>query len=150
MWDALWVNAPVATMAGDAAFGLIADGVVASEGGKIVWVGARDALPGDPKSLARRVHDCKGHLLTPGLVDPHTHIVYGGNGVTDFELLTQGGTRDQMIAAGGGVPGLVRKTRAASEEELYSVSEKRVKQLMAHGVTRWKANRARASTSTRS
>ena len=135
MWDALWVNAPVATMAGDAAFGLIADGAVASEGGKIVWVGARDALPGDPRSLARRVHDCKGHLLTPGLVDPHTHIVYGGNGVTDFELLTQGGTRDQMIAAGGGVPGLVRKTRAASEEELYSVSEKRVKQLIAHGVT---------------
>jgi imidazolonepropionase len=135
MWDALWVNAPVATLAGDAQFGLVEDGAVASEGGKIAWVGARAALPGEPKSLARRVHDCKGRLLTPGLVDPHTHIVYGGNGVSDFELLTQGGTRDQMIAAGGGIPGLVRNTRALSEEELYAVSEKRVKQLMAHGVT---------------
>jgi imidazolonepropionase len=135
MWDALWLNAPVATMAGDAQFGLVEDGAVASHGGRIVWVGARAALPGDPKSLARRVHDCNGRLLTPGLVDPHTHIVYGGNGVTDFELLTQGGTREQMIAAGGGIPGLVRNTRAAGEEELYAVSEKRVKQLMAHGVT---------------
>ena len=135
MWDALWVNAPLATMAGDAPFGLIGDGAVGCEGGKIAWVGARAALPGEAKSLAHRVHDCNGHLLTPGLIDPHTHIVYGGDGVTDFELLTQGGTRDAMIAAGGGVPGLVRKTRAASEEELYAVSEKRVKQLMAHGVT---------------
>jgi len=135
MWDALWVNVPVATMAGDTPFGLIAEGAVAAEGGRIAWVGAQAALPGDPKALARSVHDGQGNLLTPGLVDPHTHIVYGGNGVTDFELLTQGGTRDQMIAAGGGVPGLVRKTRAAGEEELYAVSEKRVRQLMAHGVT---------------
>ncbi len=135
MWDALWVNVPVATMAGGAPFGLIGEGAVACEAGRIAWVGERAALPGEPKSLARKVHDGKGCLLTPGLVDPHTHIVYGGDGVSDFELLTQGGTRAQMIAAGGGVPGLVRKTRAASEEELYVVSEKRVKQLMAHGVT---------------
>ncbi len=135
MWDALWVNVPVATMAGSAPFGLIGEGAVACEAGRFAWVGERAALPGEPTSLARKVHDGKGCLLTPGLVDPHTHIVYGGDGVSDFELLTQGGTRAQMIAAGGGVPGLVRKTRAAGEEELYAVSEKRVRQLMAHGVT---------------
>ena len=122
-------------MAGGAPFGLVGDGAVGVQGGRIAWVGARAALPGEAQSLARTVHDGRGRLLTPGLVDPHTHIVYGGNGVSDFELLTQGGTRDQMIAAGGGVPGLVRNTRAASEEQLYAVSEKRVKQLMAHGVT---------------
>ena len=135
MWDALWVNLRVATMAGNAPFGLIEDGAVAADKGRIAWVGARAALPGHPDALARVVHDGKGRLMTPGLIDPHTHIVYAGNGVTDFELLTQGGTRDEMIAAGGGVPGLVRNTRAASEEQLYAVSEKRVKQLIAHGVT---------------
>jgi imidazolonepropionase len=133
MWDALWVGLRLATMTGDKPFGLIEDGAIAAEKGRIAWLGPRGALPGEPRSLARVVHEGGGRLMTPGLVDPHTHIVYGGDGVTDFELLTQGGTRDQMIAAGGGVPGLVRKTRG--EEQLYEVSLARVKELIAHGVT---------------
>lgn len=135
MWDTLWVNLRVATMAGDVPFGLIENGAVATDKGRIAWVGARGALQEEPSKLAHVVHDGQGRLMTPGLVDPHTHIVYAGNGVTDFELLTQGGTRDAMIAAGGGVPGLVRNTRGATEEQLYAVSEKRVKQLISHGVT---------------
>src|SRR4051812_31599197 len=110
MWDALWIGVRLATMEGKVPFGLIEDGAIAAEKGRIAWVGPRVALPGEAKALARIVHDGGGLLMTPGLVDPHTHIVYGGDGVTDFELLTQGGTREQMIAAGGGVPGLVRKT----------------------------------------
>ena len=135
MWDALWVNLRIATMAGSAPFGLIEDGAVAAQGGRIAWIGDRAALPGEPEALARKVHDGRGWLMTPGLIDPHTHVVYAGDGVTDFELLTQGGTRAQMIAAGGGVPGLVRNTRGAGEDELYALTEGRVKQLIAHGVT---------------
>ncbi|MGE0724080.1 MAG: imidazolonepropionase [Alphaproteobacteria bacterium] len=135
MWDALWVNLRIATMAGSTPFGLIEDGAVAATDGRIAWVGPRAALPASAASLARRVHDGAGRLMTPGLVDPHTHVVYAGDGVTDFELLTQGGTRAQMIAAGGGVPGLVRNTRGADEERLYALTEGRVKQLIAHGVT---------------
>jgi imidazolonepropionase len=135
MWDALWIGLQVATMKEGAPYGLIADGAVAAEGGRIAWVGPRAALPGEPRSLARRVHEGGGAVMTPGLIDPHTHVVYAGTGTTDFELLTQGGTRTEMIASGGGVPGLVRNTRAASEEHLYELSEKRAKQLIAHGVT---------------
>lgn len=135
MWDSLWLNVRAATMAGNAPFGLIDDAAVAAAGGRIAWVGARAALPGNPATLAKTVHDGAGRLMTPGLIDPHTHIVYAGTGVADFELLTQGGTREQMIAAGGGVPGLVRNTRGASDEQLYAASEMRVRQLIAHGVT---------------
>src|SRR5262249_48749076 len=101
MGDAIWVDATLATRTeGGAPFGLGAEGAIAIENGRIAWVGPKAALPGEAASLARHVHDAGGRVLTPGLVDPHTHIVYGGDGLVDFELLTQGGTRADMIAAG--------------------------------------------------
>jgi imidazolonepropionase len=135
MWDAIWINARLATMAGDAPFGLIPEGAIAAADGKIAWLGPMAALPGEPAALARAVHDVGGRVLTPGLVDCHTHIVFHGDGLTDFEILTQGGTRADMIAAGGGVPGLVRQTRAASEAQLYEASARRIARLIASGVT---------------
>ncbi len=81
------------------------------------------------------MHDLRGHLLTPGLVDCHNHAVYYGDALRDFELLTQGGTRADMIASGGGVQGLVRKTRAASDEQIYAASAARVARLIANGFT---------------
>jgi hypothetical protein len=81
------------------------------------------------------VHDLGGRLLTPGLVDPHNHAVYYGDALSDFELLTQGGTRADMIASGGGVGGLVRQTRAASDEQIYAASAARVAKLIAGGMT---------------
>jgi len=137
MWDALWRNGKVATMTAGASapFGLIDDGVVAAEDGRIAWIGAASALPGAPATCARAVHDLGGRLLTPGLVDPHNHAVYDGDALGDFELLTQGGTRGDMIAAGGGVGGLVRQTRAASDGQIYAASAARVAKLIASGMT---------------
>jgi imidazolonepropionase len=137
MWDALWRNGKVATMTAGASapFGLIEDGAVAAEDGRIAWIGAESALPGAPATCARAVHDLGGRLLTPGLVDPHNHAVYYGDALSDFELLTQGGTRADMIASGGGVGGLVRQTRAASDEQIYAASAARVAKLIAGGMT---------------
>ena len=106
MWDALWRNGKVATMTAGASFGLIEAGAVAAEGDRIAWVGAEAALPAGSAAAARSVHDLGGRLLTPGLVDPHNHAVYYGDALADFELLTQGGSRADMIASGGGVGGL--------------------------------------------
>src|ERR1700732_5173877 len=114
MWDALWRNGKVATMTAGAPFGLIEGGAVAAEGGRIAWVGAESALPAAPTACARTVHDLGGRLLPPGLVDPHNHAVYYGDALADFELLTQGGSRAEMIASAGGVGRLARQARAAS------------------------------------
>lgn len=135
MWDALWRNGKVATMTGPTPFGLHEFGAVAAEGGRIAWVGAESALPGAPAALARTVHDLGGRLLTPGLVDPHNHAVYYGDALRDFELLTQGGTRADMIASGGGVQGLVRRTRAATDEQIRTASAVRIAKLIANGIT---------------
>ena len=135
MWDALWLNGKLATMASGAPFGLIEVGAIAAQDGRIAWVGAQSALPGAPAAQARVVHDLQGRLLTPGLVDCHNHAVYHGDALADFELLTQGGTRADMIASGGGVQGLVSQTRAASDEQIYAASAARVARLIAAGMT---------------
>ncbi|HYB44444.1 MAG TPA: imidazolonepropionase [Candidatus Methylomirabilis sp.] len=135
MWDALWRNGKLATMTPGAGFGLIEAGAIAARDGRIAWVGAESALPEPPARCAETVHDLGGRLLTPGLVDCHNHAVYYGDALRDFELLTQGGTRADMIAAGGGVQGLVRQTRAASDEQISAASAARVGKLIAGGVT---------------
>jgi imidazolonepropionase len=135
MWEALWLNGKVATMTEGRAFGLIEDGAVAAQGGRIAWVGPASALPSGPMPYARRVHDLRGRLLTPGLVDPHNHAVYYGDALADFELLTQGGTRADMIASSGGVQGLVRQTRGATDEQIRSASAARIGRLIAAGIT---------------
>ncbi len=133
MWDALWRHGGVATMTEGAPFGLIERGAVAAQDGRIAWVGPESALPSG--AGARVVHDLGGRLLTPGLVDCHNHAVYYGDALADFELLTQGGSRADMIAAGGGVGALVRQTRGARDEQIYAASAARVAKLIAAGIT---------------
>src|SRR6266404_4391771 len=135
MWDALWRNGKLATMTVHGPFGLIERGAITAENGRIAWVGEESALPGEPAARARDVHDLGGRLLTPGLVDCHNHAVYHGDALGDFELLTQGGTRADMIAAGGGVGGLVRQTRAATDQQIHAASAARVSKLIAAGMT---------------
>lgn len=134
MWDALWINAKLATMAGTAPFGLIESGALAAEKGKIAWLGPMQALPGRPSELARLVHDLDGRVMTPGLVDPHTHIVFVGDGLADFEVLIAGGTRADFNKSGG-IMGMVYTNRKATDEQLYKATVKRVSQLIASGVT---------------
>jgi imidazolonepropionase len=130
MFDLLLTNATVATMADGAPFGLLRDGAVGITGGKVAWIGS--AVQAPPAVTTR---DLGGKVLTPGLVDPHTHIVYGEEGLVDFEILSQGGQRWDLEAKGGGVGQLVKRTRALSEEALYEASRARVSRLIANGVT---------------
>lgn len=132
MFDLLLVNANVATMADDTPFGLLRDGSIAVSGGKIAWVGPAAQAP---TAGAREMRDLSGKVVTPGLVDPHTHIVYGEEGLVDFEVLSQGGGRWELEQRGGGVGGLVKRTRQLSEETLYDASRARVSRLIANGVT---------------
>jgi imidazolonepropionase len=132
MFDLLLTHGAIATMDGDAPFGLVPDGAVGITDGKVVFVGrASDVSDGG----AGRVWDLKGKVVTPGLVDPHTHIVYGEEGLIDFEVLSQGGQRWDLEPRGGGVGAMVKRTRALSEEALYEASRARMGRLIANGVT---------------
>ena len=135
VWDSLWIDGAVATLSGSEPFGLIANGAVGIEGDRIAWVGPVADLPGPPEALARHVEHFAGRVLTPGLVDCHTHVVYAGDGLADFEVLTQGGGRGDLERVGGGVQGMVKRTRAASDAELYEQSADRVVRLITAGVT---------------
>lgn len=130
MLDLLLTNAAVATMADDRPFGLIGDGAVGIANGKIAWIGPAAQAP-----PAAAVRDLSGKVVTPGLVDPHTHIVYGEEGLVDFEVLSQGGQRWDLEPAGGGFGNLVKRTRLLSEESLYAASRARMSRLIANGVT---------------
>ncbi len=84
MWDAIWLGGRLATMTGGAAYGAVEDGALAVEDGVIAWLGPRADLPGPTERLARAVHDLDGRWLTPGLIDCHTHLVYGGDRAAEF------------------------------------------------------------------
>ena len=132
MYDLLLTNASVATMDGEEPFGLVAHAAIGIADGKIAWIG--------PSATARRdqageVRDLGGRVVTPGLVDPHTHIVYGEEGLDDFEVLSQGGGRWDLEPAGAGIWAMAKRTRALSEEALYAASRRRMSRLAANGVT---------------
>jgi imidazolonepropionase len=135
MWDSIWVNANLATMAGAEPYGAIRNGVIAVEGGSIAFVGARTSLPSDVSALAGAVHDAGGAWMTPGLVDSHTHVIYGGDSRRDFVMRLRGATREEIYGSGGGVPGVVMATRQASDDELFQSAARRILELQAHGVT---------------
>ncbi len=135
MWDAIWLNGRLATMCGGAPYGALEDGALAAEAGTIAWVGPRAELPGPPESLARHVHDLDGRWVTPGLIDCHTHLVYGGDRAGEFEARLQGASYEEIAKAGGGIVATVEATRAASERELIGAARPRLGALMAEGVT---------------
>jgi len=136
MWDAVWLNTHLATMVAEGApYGAIEDGAIAAHDGRIAWVGPRAALPGPAQRLARRVYDCGGGWLTPGLVDCHTHLVFAGHRARDFEMRLKGADRKAILAAGGGIPYTVRATRAAGEEQLFEGALRRLDVLRREGVT---------------
>lgn len=135
-WDTLWVNGQIATLeAGDVPYGLIQRAAIASQDGKIVWVGAMSDLPGAPHDLAKVVQDVAGQCITPGLIDCHTHLVYAGNRCHEFESRLQGVSYESIARAGGGIQSTVAATRAASVESLYEQSIRRAKALVTEGVT---------------
>ncbi|MBD8871866.1 imidazolonepropionase [Rhodanobacter sp. DHB23] len=132
-WDLLLTHANLAGVAGDAPFGSIEDGAVACADGRIAWVGAMCDLP--PGAEAMRIEDLGGALLTPGLVDCHTHLVFGGHRANEFDMRLNGASYEDVARAGGGIVSSVRATRAASEDELFAQSLPRARALLADGVT---------------
>jgi imidazolonepropionase len=132
----LWTHARLATMAADAAtpYGLIDDGALAVEDGAIAWVGPRAELPAGWRTGATE-HDAQGALITPGLVDCHTHLVWGGDRAGEFEQRLNGASYEAIAKAGGGIVSTVQATRAASEADLLEQARVRLRALLAEGVT---------------
>ena len=136
-WDTIWINARLATLvAGSPSpYGLVENGAIAATAGKISWVGPMGDLPGAPETLASKVDDLDGALVTPGLIDCHTHLVYGGNRAREFEERLQGKSYEEIARAGGGILSTVRATRQASEGELVESALPRLDSLLHEGVT---------------
>jgi imidazolonepropionase len=134
-WDQVWVGANLATMAGTAPYGSIHDAALALKGEHIAWVGS--AAEGRRRAEAQRaaIRDVEGLWITPGLIDCHTHLVYGGNRVEEFERRLCGASYEDIAREGGGIQSTVRETRAAGEEDLYQSALVRLKRLMTEGVT---------------
>lgn len=134
-WDHLLLDATLATLVGDAPYGMIRGGAIAMHDGRIAWIGADDALPGPVHMLANEVHALGGALVTPGLIDCHTHLVFGGQRAHEFDLRLNGASYAQIAQAGGGIVSTVAATRAADEEQLLAAATARAKALLADGVT---------------
>ncbi|MEP6739809.1 MAG: imidazolonepropionase [Caldimonas sp.] len=133
----LWRNARLATLVdGAAPWGTIERGAMLVEGTALRWVGAESELRDATRGLAIAAeHDLGGALVTPGLVDCHTHLVYGGDRAREFELRLQGASYEDIARAGGGIRSTVAATRAASDAELFAAAARRARVLMAEGVT---------------
>lgn len=134
-WDRLLLECTLATFAGGKGYGLIEGGAIGWRDGAITFSGRMDELPGAPEALARNVESVRGALVTPGLVDCHTHLVFGGDRADEFELRLNGESYEAIARAGGGIMSTVRATRAATEDELFDGSLPRARDLLHDGVT---------------
>lgn len=128
MWDSIWINMRLPG-------GMENPGAIGIQAGKIAWTGPQNSLPAAPAALAAEIHDGGGRWITPGLIDCHTHLVYGGNRAREFEMRLQGASYEDIAKAGGGILSTVNATRATSEDELLTAARHRLHNLMAEGVT---------------
>jgi imidazolonepropionase len=131
-------NATIATMAGAAMavrgepYGLIENGAVAIEDGRIAWVGRMADRPAEWHSI--EIENLGGRLVTPALIDCHTHIVFGGDRAKEFEMRLEGASYEEIARAGGGIVSTVEATRALSGDELAEAALPRLDALIAEGV----------------
>jgi imidazolonepropionase len=133
-FDSIWCNARLATLAGEGGnLGIVEGGAVAAKDGRIAFAGSAEDLPSG-WDAAERI-DCEGRWITPGLVDCHTHLVYGGNRAHEFELRLNGASYEEIARAGGGIISTVKATRVASEDELVASALPRLDHLIAEGCT---------------
>jgi imidazolonepropionase len=129
------VGANIATMAGAGPYGSILDAALAVRGERIAWLGTAEEGRQRAQAQGTPIHDVRGKWITPGLIDCHTHLVYGGNRVEEFEQRLCGASYEDVARAGGGIQSTVRQTRAATQETLYETALVRLKCLMAEGIT---------------
>ncbi|KXV59924.1 imidazolonepropionase [Acetobacter senegalensis] len=140
MWDTLWTDVHLATMAPSRVtesdpYGCIKNATIAQKDGIITWVGKEEDLSGSPHTLAKNVHSMGGHWATPGLVDAHTHLVYAGDRSNEFARRLEGISYQQIAKEGGGINATVTATRAASEDTLLELAIQRAKKMIAGGTT---------------
>jgi imidazolonepropionase len=129
----LWRHARLATMDGSRPWGWVEDGALLVDGERIAWIGTDADLP--PTLKAAQEVDLQGALMTPGLIDAHTHLVYGGDRAAEFEQRLQGASYEEIAKAGGGIRSTVAATRAANDDQLFHAAAERARALMAEGVT---------------
>jgi imidazolonepropionase len=131
----LYRNARLVTLARPAPPAVLADGLVLAEAGRIRYAGSAAGLDGGLVGRDCQVIDCGGRLVTPGLIDCHTHLVHGGHRAREFEMRLAGASYAEIARAGGGILSTVRATRAASEADLVAAALPRLDRLLAEGVT---------------
>ena len=134
----LWTNCTIATMqhSDQSGYGLIEDAALVARSGIVQWIGRRVDVPvrwSEHESL--ETHDANGALITPGLIDCHTHLVYGGNRANEFERRLLGETYESIAKSGGGIASTVAATRSATAEQLFEQSMSRLLTLTNEGVT---------------
>jgi imidazolonepropionase len=133
----LWSHCAAATLQPDAAppYGLIEDAALVTDGAQLRWVGPRRDLPALLARQCEAQHDAGGALITPGLIDCHTHLVHGGNRAQEFEQRLNGASYEEIARSGGGIASTVQASRGATPEQLTRQSEPRLRQLLREGVT---------------
>ena len=132
-FDSVWLDVNLATINNDD-YGIIENAAIAIKDGKIAWLGPRAKLPSFDV-LATPTYQGKGGWITPGLIDCHSHLVYGGNRASEFEMRLEGASYQDIANAGGGIVSTVKATRQADEETLYVGAKNRLNALMKEGVT---------------
>ena len=136
LWDGLLLDCQLATMNNSgAAFGAIHDAAIGWKDGRIVFADAMCALPGKPEQLSAHVESAAGAWITPGLIDCHTHLVFGGNRANEFDQRLNGANYEDIARAGGGIASTVKATRALDDDALLAASLPRARALLADGVT---------------
>ena len=133
-WDRVWIGAHVLTVDDPQGLGERLDTVLAIKDGRIAWLGSREELAAIRWS-ARKITEADGQWITPGLIECHTHLVYGGDRSNEFAARLRGATYEEIARAGGGIVSTMRATRAASEGELFEQSLPRAAAIAAEGVT---------------
>jgi len=129
--NGLWRNARLATFA--AGIAIAEDAAVAVVDGRIAYAGAESALPEEFAALPTT--DCQGRLITPSLIDCHTHLVFGGDRAMEFEMRLSGASYEEIARAGGGIVSTVSATRALSVDQLVAESLTRLDTLLSEGVS---------------
>ena len=132
MSQTLFINATLATMQGETGYGLRPQAALLVDGDRIAWLGD---MTERPEAEGAEIVDCQQRLVTPGLIDCHTHLVYGGDRADEFELRLEGVSYAEIAARGGGIVSTVNATRQASEDQLFAEAVPRIRALLAEGVT---------------
>ena len=133
----VWMHCDAATMASGTqqAYGLLENAALVVQGDTLAWVGPHADLPSEWMERCTVLHDAGGALVTPGFIDCHTHLVYGGDRADEFEMRLNGVSYETIARAGGGIASTVRATRTATADALQASAARRLRSLLADGVT---------------